>query len=217
MSLTSRLARISLPAIMSVSALAATSAVFPTVSAAHAASQTGATAPIQALYDALSQAARGNGNNEQRQTIIGAAVDNAYNLEEILHRSIGLHYNNLTDEERTTLLKAFRKFTIARYVSTFKPGSGALFSVSASITTDPTGRAVVHSTIGSKEDAANPTSVDYIMGQTSNGWRITDVLLDGHISQVAAQRSDFRSVFAQGGAAGLAHMFEQKADDFLRE
>ncbi len=36
----------------------------------------------------------------------------------------------------------------------------------------------------------------------AGGWRIVDVLLDGSISRVAVQRSDFRSLLGNGGAAG---------------
>ncbi|MDF7673566.1 ABC transporter substrate-binding protein [Acetobacteraceae bacterium ESL0709] len=214
-----RFARTTLPAIMTISGLTATG-VFPSIPAAQAAPAPGqavAAAPIQGLYDALAKATKASGDIAQRQALIAPAVDASYDLEEILHRSIGLQYNNLQANERSTLLKAFRKFTIARYVSTFKPGSDALFAVVPVPNTDATGRTVIHSTIGSKEDASNPTSIDYVMTQTPGGWRIIDVLLDGHISQVAAQRSDFKAVFAQGGAAGLTRMFDQKADDFLRE
>lgn len=215
-----RLAKATLPAIMAASSLTAMSVILPAIPSAQAetsAKQVSVAAPVQGLYDALAKATKASGNIEQRQDLVAPAVDGAYNLEEILHRSIGLHYNNLTPDERSSLLKSFRKFTVARYVSTFKPGSEVLFAVVPTPKTDSTGRTIIHSTIGSKEDSSNPTSIDYVMTQTPEGWRIIDVLLDGHISQVAAQRSDFRAVFAQGGSAGLTRMLDQKADDFLHE
>ena len=41
------------------------------------------------------------------------------------------------------------------------------------------------------------------MRQTPGGWRAVDVLLNGSISRVAVQRSDFRSLLDQGSASRL--------------
>ena len=49
--------------------------------------------------------------------------------------------------------------------------------------------------------SGNATSIDYVMRQGEDGWRAVDVLLDGSISRVAVQRSDFRALLS-GGAAG---------------
>jgi phospholipid transport system substrate-binding protein len=40
-----------------------------------------------------------------------------------------------------------------------------------------------------------------------------DVLADGAISRVAVQRSDFRQLIKQGGAAALAKSLESKSVD----
>ena len=45
--------------------------------------------------------------------------------------------------------------------------------------------------------------IDYVMRQEGAAWKIVDVLLDGTISRVAVQRSDFRGVLARGGAPAL--------------
>ncbi len=42
------------------------------------------------------------------------------------------------------------------------------------------------------------TKVDYVMRRFPQGWQAIDVLLDGHISQVAVQRSDFDSTLSSG-------------------
>ncbi len=51
------------------------------------------------------------------------------------------------------------------------------------------------------------------MRREHGGWKIVDVLLDGTISRVAVQRSDFRDVLAQGGATALIASLERKAAD----
>ncbi|MXV43809.1 hypothetical protein GS501_01910 [Saccharibacter sp. 17.LH.SD] len=195
--------------------------VTPIVSAAHAASNTNesaATTPIQGLYAALQKAETDGDSADKRSTIIGPAVDQAFDLSAILRRSIGLRFDHLSADERSQLLAAFQRFTAAHYASTFKPGTDAVFMVSPTTKKNSTGGTVVHTTIRGKADpVSDATSIDYVMSQTPQGWRIIDILLNGHISQVAVQRSDFRAIFGQSGASGLTKNLTQKADDFLHE
>jgi phospholipid transport system substrate-binding protein len=51
------------------------------------------------------------------------------------------------------------------------------------------------------------------MHQEGAAWKVVDVLLDGTISRVAVQRSDFRGVLAHGGAPALIASLERKVVD----
>jgi len=55
--------------------------------------------------------------------------------------------------------------------------------------------------------------LDYVMRQESGGWKVVDVLVDGAISRVAAQRSEMRSMLADSGGAGLLVGLRQKTAD----
>jgi phospholipid transport system substrate-binding protein len=55
---------------------------------------------------------------------------------------------------------------------------------------------VVESEIVPKD--GDPTRMDYVMRQGPAGWQAIDVLEEGTISQAAVQRSDFRSLLADG-------------------
>ena len=55
-----------------------------------------------------------------------------------------------------------------------------------------------------------PTDVNYVVHQGPLGWQATDVLLDGTISQVAVQRSDFTAQLNQGGAPALIAGLKKK-------
>jgi ABC-type transporter MlaC component len=48
------------------------------------------------------------------------------------------------------------------------------------------------------------------MRQEGGGWKVVDVLADGAVSRVAAQRSEMRSVLADGGGVGLLVSLRQK-------
>jgi phospholipid transport system substrate-binding protein len=58
--------------------------------------------------------------------------------------------------------------------------------------------------------AGDPTRIDYVMHQGPAGWRATDVLEQGTISQAAVQRSDFRSLLAGGDAGKLIDSLKAK-------
>jgi phospholipid transport system substrate-binding protein len=55
--------------------------------------------------------------------------------------------------------------------------------------------------------------LDYVVRHTNAGWRICDVLLDGTISRVAVQRSDFRALLHQDDADALIVSLRRKAAD----
>ena len=55
-----------------------------------------------------------------------------------------------------------------------------------------------------------PVRIDYVMRRGPSGWRAVDVLLNGSISQVAVQRSDFRSLVGAGDAGPLILSLQRK-------
>jgi len=55
------------------------------------------------------------------------------------------------------------------------------------------------------------TRMDYVMRQGTGGWQAIDVLETGTISQVAVQRSDFRSLL-EGGADKLIASLKAKVE-----
>lgn len=189
---------------------------FAAASASNASSS--AQAPIGQLYDALNKAEHTNSDISKRMALITPAVEQAFDMGAILKRSIGLHYDSLAANERSELVAAFKRFTVARYASTFKPGTDAAFIIAPTTEQTSAGKTLVHTTIGNKAaPATDATPIDYVMVQNGASWQITDILLNGHISQVAAQRADFKAIFNQSGAAGLARTLLKKADDFLHE
>jgi len=64
--------------------------------------------------------------------------------------------------------------------------------------------------------SGKPTRIDYVMHDEGGSWKVVDVLLDGTISRVAVQRSDFRQILRSGGARGLISMLERKVADLSR-
>jgi phospholipid transport system substrate-binding protein len=51
-----------------------------------------------------------------------------------------------------------------------------------------------------------------LMRQNRGAWQISDVYLDGTISQVAVQRSEFSSILRREGVDGLVMALNRKVD-----
>ncbi len=133
-------------------------------------------------------------------------MDGAFDLETLLRNSVGLGWSSIPAAQQQRLVAVFRQFTLASYVSNFA-GTGDRFAVvppPRQVGTD----VVVQSSI--TPPGGSPTRIDYVMHQTPAGWRATDVLVDGTISRVAVQRSDFRSVLADGGPDALIRSLGRK-------
>jgi hypothetical protein len=57
-----------------------------------------------------------------------------------------------------------------------------------------------------------PVNVDYMMRRNADTWLISDIYLDGAISEVATRRSEFRAILKSEGIDGLIAALNRKAD-----
>jgi len=57
-----------------------------------------------------------------------------------------------------------------------------------------------------------PVKVDYMMRRDGEAWLISDVYLDGAISEVATRRSEFSTIIRNEGVDGLIAALNRKAD-----
>jgi phospholipid transport system substrate-binding protein len=57
-----------------------------------------------------------------------------------------------------------------------------------------------------------PVKVDYMMRRNGEGWLISDIYLDGAISEVATRRSEFSAIIRADGVDGLIAALNRKAD-----
>jgi len=57
-----------------------------------------------------------------------------------------------------------------------------------------------------------PVNVDYMMRRNGDTWLISDIYLDGAISEVATRRSEFAASLRTDGVDGLIAALNRKAD-----
>lgn len=142
----------------------------------------------------------------QRYQTIAPIIRRVFDLTQILQVSVGPSWNSMSTQQQGLLLGEFERYTVANYVSNFDNYNGQRFEIAPTLR--PIGAdQVVQTTLIS---ATDQTRIDYVMRGQGGGWRVVDVLLDGTISRVAVQRSDFRSTLASGGAPGLIALLQQK-------
>ena len=144
---------------------------------------------------------------QQRYDRLAPVIDRAFELNIILQTSVGLRWSSLDEASRRTLYNVFRAFTIASYTANFDKDGGEKFEVLPETRTSGSDVIVRTRLIAS---SGEPIRLDYVMRQTPAGWRVVDVLLDGSISRVAVQRSDFRALLASGDPAPLIASLKRK-------
>lgn len=136
------------------------------------------------------------------------AVERAFDLPAILAASVGPRFAALPDPVKAELLEAFSAFTVATWTGNFDTDAGETFEIAAEIRPSGDDRVVSTRIVPRTGEA---TRLDYVMRQGPAGWRAVDILLNGTISRVAVQRSDFRTLIAGGDAAPLLAMLRRRA------
>lgn len=169
-------------------------------------------APIQALDDGLVTVMKAGKQVPFRDRFhtLTPVIERVFDLPGILRVSVGPQWPGIDPVQKDTLLNVFRKFTVASYVANFDTYDGQRFEIAPTLRPIGAEQVVATTLVPTNGDKV---SINYVMRQEGNDWKVTDVLLDGTISRVAVQRSDFRSVLAKGGAAALIVSLQAKVVD----
>jgi len=172
----------------------------------------GPTAPIQVLTDGLIAVMRVGKATPFRDRFhtLTPIVDRVFDLPGILRASVGLRWDDVDAAQQATLLKVFRGFTVASYVANFDGYDGQRFEIAPALRAIGADQVVSTTFVPTSGDSHR---IDYVMRQEGAAWKVVDVLLDGTISRVAVQRSDFRGVLAHGGAPALIASLQRKVVD----
>ena len=180
--------------------------------ASHAADFAEISAPIATLNAGLLQIMKAGSKTPfpKRFDMLGPVIDQAFDLPGILRVSVGQAWSRMSDEEHADLMTVFRQYTVASYVANFDDFHGERFEILPDLRSVGSDEVVATQFTTTGGEA---TRLDYVMRQSETGWRVVDVLLNGTISNVVKQRSDFRGPLAEGGAAQLIGSLKKKIAD----
>jgi phospholipid transport system substrate-binding protein len=139
---------------------------------------------------------------------LAPVVDRSFDIPAMTRLAIGPSWASLTPAQQQQLIAAFGHYVAATYADQFDTYSGEQLQVTGE---RPLGADVVVETriVKSKGDV---TRFDYLLRQDQGGRRISDVYLDGSISQLAVHRSEFHSILQREGVDGLVMALNRKVD-----
>ena len=167
------------------------------------------TAPIERFYAALTAIMKAGkaAPFRQRYDSLAPVIDQTFDLQDILESSVGPRWTALPAEQQKALKEAFRRYTIAIYVTNFDSFSGQRFEIQPS-STAAGGDQIVQTRIVPASGESH--RLDYVMRLAGGNWKVVDVLADGSISRVAVQRSEMRGPLTSGGGPALLDRLQKK-------
>ena len=143
-----------------------------------------------------------------RYARLAPAVDRTFDIPTMTRLAIGPAWGTLSPAQQQQLLAAFAHYIAATYADRFDSYSGEQLQVTGE---RPNGTEVMVQTKIAKSNG-EATRLDYLMRQDQGSWRISDVYLDGTISQLAVHRSEFHSILQREGVDGLVMALNRKVD-----
>jgi phospholipid transport system substrate-binding protein len=176
---------------------------------AHAAPMSGGDT-VQGLYDALlgtmknGRALGQSGRFMQLEPVIRRSFD----IPTMARLSVGPTWAGMNEAQRRQVIESFGRYISATYADRFDSYAGQKLQVTGE---EPNAGGL---TVKSQIVKANgePVKVDYMMRHNGEGWLISDVYLDGAISEVATRRSEFGAIIRADGVDGLIAALNRKAN-----
>ncbi|MDR3526971.1 MAG: ABC transporter substrate-binding protein [Rhizomicrobium sp.] len=174
-----------------------------------------AVAPVQSFYDTL-LASMKQGKQlgvKGRYEKLKPVIEQSFDLPGMTRLSVGPSWTAMSEADQKALTVALGRFTVASYASNFKSFDGEKFIVDPVSTVRGTDRIVTSKLVA----GSDTVPFNYRMRQSGTNWKIIDIFLNGYVSQIAKQRSDFGATVQSGGAAALEKKLNALADGLLKE
>ena len=165
---------------------------------------------VQGLYNNLLVTMR-NGSTlgeSGRYAELAPVIRRTFDLPIMARLSVGPAWASLTPTQQQQVTESYGRYVSAIYADRFDSYHGQRLQVTGE--QPMAGGVMVRSTIIKAN--GEPVEVDYMMRQAGGGWLISDIYLDGTISEIATRRSEFASIVRSQGVDGLIAALNRKAD-----
>ena len=143
-----------------------------------------------------------------RYAKLAPVVDRTFDIPLMTRLAVGSAWAPLPPAEQQRLQAAFAHYVTATYADQFDSYSGQQMQV---IGERQAGDNIMVQTKIVKSNGET-TKLDYLMRPDHGAWQISDVYLDGTISQLAVHRSEFYSILRREGVDGLVMALNRKTD-----
>lgn len=132
-----------------------------------------------------------------------------FDVPRIAQFVLGRYWRTASDAERQQFVQAFESYMVQVYATRFRQYSGAQFKVTGQ---RAEGNTAMVTTEIDRPNGEAPAKVVWQVNKSGNGYKITDVSIEG-ISQAVTYRQEFSSVIEQheGRISALTEQLRQKA------
>jgi phospholipid transport system substrate-binding protein len=165
---------------------------------------------VQGLYDALLVTMKNGRTLGQsgRFTQLEPVIRRSFDIAAMARLSVGSSWAGLGEAQRQQVTESFGRYISAIYADRFDSYAGQRLQV---IGEQPNAAGIM---VKSQIVKANgePVKIDYMMRRQGDAWLISDIYLDGAISEVATRRSEFAAILKNEGVDGLIAALNRKAD-----
>ena len=165
---------------------------------------------VQGLYDALLSTMKNGRTLGQsgRFTQLAPVIRRTFDIASMARLSVGATWASLSEAQRQQMTESFARYISATYADRFDSYAGQKLEVTGEQPA-PSGVMVKSQIIKANGE---PVKVDYMMRRNGDSWLISDIYLDGAISEVATRRSEFATILKNDGIDGLIAALNRKAD-----
>lgn len=188
---------------------AATAGVVRTSAAAADVATDSPPATIGSLQQALVAAGRAGGTVEQRYRALEPVIVATHDLPYIAEFALRRQWASLAEADRQRFIAAFQRLSVMTYAARFANVAADTFRPIVAGTADGNGRVQVTTAI--RRDGQPDVSLEYLLQQGEQGWRIINIVADG-VSDLALKRAEYQRVLAGGGIEGLIAELERQTD-----
>ena len=165
---------------------------------------------VKGLYDALLGTMKSGRSLGQsgRFARLEPVVRRTFDIPTMARLSVGSSWVTLSDAQRQQVIESFGRYISAIYADRFDSYAGQKLQVTGE---QPAAAGLI---VKSQIIKANgePVNVDYMMRRNGGTWLISDIYLDGAISEVATRRSEFGAILKNEGIDGLIAALNRKAN-----
>src|SRR6202165_6268949 len=176
---------------------------------AHAAPASGGDT-VQGLYNVLLTTMKNGRTLGQsgRFTQLEPVIRRTFDIPSMARLSVGSSWATRTETERQRVTESFGRYISAIYADRFDSYTGQKLQVTGE---QLNGAGVM---VRSQIVKANgePVKIDYMMRRNGDSWLISDISIDGAISEVATRHSQFAAILRTDGVDGLIAALNRKAD-----
>jgi len=165
---------------------------------------------VQGLYDTLLGTMKSGRSLGQsgRFARLEPVIRRTFDIPTMARLSVGSSWATLLEGQRQQVIESFGRYISAIYADRFDSYAGQKLQVTGE---QPVAAGVM---VKSQIIKANgePVNVDYMMRRNGDTWLISDIYLDGAISEVATRRSEFGAILKNEGIDGLIAALNSRAN-----